>query len=116
MTESIVSKVNTWLAQTGYPLEMRVAQRMQLAQLGDKWERESNLTYKDVSTGEERESDYYLDWREENGYFHLVHRVVIECKSTNNPWIVFQRSGRSERPGTSLFSRSAKRIEFNPKS
>jgi Glyoxalase-like domain len=103
VADEIVSKVNTWLNRTGYPLEMRVDQKMRLAQLQNHWERESNLIYKDLLTGEERESDYYLDWWEENDNFALVQRVVIECKSTTNPWVVFQRHGDSNRLGTSIF-------------
>ncbi|GHF71953.1 hypothetical protein FHX82_000768 [Amycolatopsis bartoniae] len=95
--------MTNWLSQTGYPLEMRVAQRLQDAKLAQNWEREPNLTYVDVLTNEERETDYYLDWWEENDKYCLVFRIVIECKSTKNPWIVFRRAAKREQPATSLF-------------
>lgn len=91
MSDSLTSKVNEWLDKSGYPLEMRVTQRLHSAPLSQQWERDPNLLYTDADTGTSRETDYYLDLWEDNKWFNIVFRLVIECKSTTTPWVVFQR-------------------------
>lgn len=93
MTEELASKVSAWLAQTGYPLEMRVAQRLSSAQLARDWELAPNAIYVDPITKDERETDYSLEWWQGEDAFMLSYRIVMECKNTAQPWVVFRRAG-----------------------
>ncbi|WP_300016906.1 hypothetical protein [Pseudonocardia sp.] len=106
MPDELTAKIDTWLTKTGYPLEMRVAQRLISEQLGAKWEREPNVQYTDLITGQSRETDYYLDWWEDGPVFEVLSRIVIECKSTAQPWVVFRRPADHGRAASLFDARS----------
>jgi len=87
--EEIRNKVSSWLAEQGYPLEMKVAAAFQ----SKKFNVRQSTFYHDPETTTPREIDVvaskgtYID-----GTFAKIV-FVIECKSTiKKPWIIFSRN------------------------
>lgn len=87
-------KLLGWLAKHGFPLEMRLAQKLS--------EREFRVTqsdyYSDFETGTPREIDLlgrlygYFEPIKEAGIAEVELFCAIECKAASNPWIVFKQT------------------------
>lgn len=88
--DEITNRVNLWLDQTGYPLEMRVASAFRSADLRDPWEVSANLWYDDVTTSAFREADLYASWVDFDHAVSVSFTLIIECKSTQQPWVIFR--------------------------
>ena len=91
MTEDLIGSVQNWLAETGYPLEMRVASQLADGLRDYPLAHNPNYMYEDPQTGQSREADYVYDSHNGNSYVSLVMTVVVECKATTNPWVIFSR-------------------------
>ena len=86
--DKVLEDVRSWLDQHGYVLEMEVARAMiphcQYVAQGEQ--------YVDPVTGKLRETDVFCSWgtakRSAPGIYHALD-MVIECKSTNAPWVAF---------------------------
>ncbi len=86
-TPSLKGKVEKWLSEQGYPLEMMVAKVFQDAGLRVT----QAAYYTDPETGKAREVDVIVDrdgeWID---YFMFTFSIAIECKKSNKrPWVVF---------------------------
>src|SRR5688572_3796347 len=84
---TLEEKVRTWLAEHGYPLEMRVARVFRSTGIAADHHR----VYEDPVTSKTREIDVvgYLDHRE------LSVHLVLECKhSRDKPWVLFCSSNQ----------------------
>jgi len=79
--------VRAWLEGRGYVLEMRVAQLLS----GRRIEVDQGYAYTDVETKKDREGDIsaLVDIDTEDDHWHMLD-LLIECKSTNDPWIGFR--------------------------
>lgn len=82
-------KVESWLREQGYPLEMRTAQVFK--QRG--WFLHHSRRYKDPNLGKEREIDL-LAFNDDRAPDPKIHgHFVIECKWTPaKPWVLFAAS------------------------
>ncbi|WP_158715918.1 hypothetical protein [Streptomyces sp. NRRL B-24720] len=84
---SLDERVQKWLSEQGYPLEMRVAQLLGAAGAG--WDH--GRVYRDPITEKVREIDLvgYFDPPYSKKHGLSVH-VVFECKHTRDkPWVLF---------------------------
>lgn len=89
-------RVMEWLDKSGYPLEMEVA-----AVLHEKgFSVTPSFIYTDDDTGKNREIDLLATNKEVMGFTHVG--FVIECKSTQNPWVVFKSKNKDEYVNLSL--------------
>lgn len=87
-------KVLGWLAKQGFPLEMRLAQKL--------FERKFRVTqsdyYSDLETGTAREIDLigrlyeYYEPSGKPGIAEVELFCAVECKSAGSPWIVFKQT------------------------
>ena len=92
--EDLEAGVRTWLHTKGFPLEMRVART--LAAHGGLVDQ--GIQYADVTTGTIRESDVRATFlRDDDAGAHLLS-LVIECKSTTSPWVLFVGGERDYDP------------------
>ena len=83
----LLQDVRQWLEGGGYVLEMRVAREV-AKRTNIVWQ---SYTYVDPVTEKEREADVgaYVILCEWGEHLHGA-RLVIECKQTEAPWVVFQ--------------------------
>ncbi len=89
------SKVEEWLKEQGYPLEMRTAQVFHRR----GWFLHHSRRYKDPTSGKEREIDLlaFNDDKANTSQFH--GHLVIECKWTpKKPWVLFTSTMPSLNP------------------
>ncbi|MEV4457336.1 hypothetical protein [Microbispora sp. NPDC049633] len=90
-TDSLKGQIFEWLAQRGYPLEMRAARELYRSQASV----EVSMPYVDPIEGTVRETDIVANWTigKRNGGDIVTHyanlRLAIECKATTAPWIFF---------------------------
>ena len=77
-------KVSAWLQTQGYPLEMKVAKA---ARLNGTFQVRQGWHYLDADTTVSRETDVVLTVSDHYGLVEI--NFVIECKSSNKPWILF---------------------------
>jgi hypothetical protein len=82
-TEPLDFRIGKWLEQQGYPLEMQTASALRKCGL---WVRQS-AHYIDEESGKSREIDVLAIEREPLGMAEIY--FVIECKTSNKPWILF---------------------------
>jgi len=81
-------KVQDWLRQEGYPLEMRTARVFRQR----RWFLHHARRYKDQTLGREREIDLlaFYDDKEKDPLSRIHGHLVVECKWTaDKPWILF---------------------------
>lgn len=94
MADDVLDYVRKFLGRSGYPLEMKVARS--LRHRGFMVDQAS--TYVDAKTGALREVDVIARARKSMpsyrapGWIEL--RLVIECKHTDKPWLLFIGDGR----------------------
>ena len=87
-------RVEDWLKEQGYPLELRTARTIRKR----GWSLHHSRRYKDPVLGKEREIDIlaFYDDRDENRAFRIHGQLVIECKwTTKKPWVLFTSEGRA---------------------
>jgi hypothetical protein len=82
-TTPLRDKVVTWLAEQGYPLEMRVAAAFRQTDLCCR----QSTHYIDSETGKSREIDVIGTQAEPLG-MAVIH-FVAECKAATKPWVLF---------------------------
>jgi hypothetical protein len=97
MTEHdcLVLEIAEWIKRNGYVLEMEVALKI-LNRKSDGYIGIVNqgAQYRDINTMKYREID--VDWRlfnsvKTDGHYHVfTQAVIIECKGTQAPWIIFR--------------------------
>ncbi|MEN3539650.1 hypothetical protein AAH991_31395 [Microbispora sp. ZYX-F-249] len=90
MSENEIESILNWLNRSGYPLEMRAARQLYLAQA----ETSVSVRYRDPIERTYREVDIVATWNieasEGNGKRTKAKvTFVIECKSTGIPWVMF---------------------------
>jgi hypothetical protein len=79
-------KVSEWLGKGGYPLEMRVAQRLQRAGFGVV----QSEYYEDPESGKWRETDVIAYEHHQGKTCRAIFSLVVECKSAKDkPWVLF---------------------------
>ena len=76
-------KVEEWLSNQGYPLEMEVAAALQK----HKFDVRQSHYYRDFQTGDHREIDILAIKSDLLGYAEIA--FIIECKTTKYPWVLF---------------------------
>lgn len=86
---SLIDKVRTWLAGTGYPLEFRVAEAARAH--SPHWIDQSRY-YADPVTRKMRETDVVVQWVGQRRQVYATTVLAIECKSKPRPWIVFDNN------------------------
>ena len=87
MGDSLEAKIERWMKEQGYPLEMEVAAA--LGQTGRQVVQSSH--YRDPETGKSREIDVLcLDW---DSYGVYEATVAVECKVTKRPWLLLTNEG-----------------------
>lgn len=94
-TRDLQLKVEKWLKEQGYPLEMRTAQVFHRR----GWFLHHSRRYKDPTAGKEREIDLlaFNDDQANTSQFH--GHFVIECKWTpKKPWVLFTAAQPSLNP------------------
>ena len=81
----LVESVRSWLATSGYPLEMQVASAMQQARFSVV----QSEYFEDPDSGKWRETDVigYTDFRSDT--CRVILALIAECKSAKNPWVLF---------------------------
>lgn len=84
------SKVLTWLEVTGFPLEMKAASAFRDA----GFEVRQSTTYADPLSEKGREIDVLARDPDIFGFIDLA--VVVECKSSPNPWVVLTAADAME--------------------
>lgn len=90
----LLSNVEKWLKEQGYPLEMRTAQFL----LHNGWLLHHSRRYKDPVIGKEREIDI-LAFNDDPDSTHFHGRLVIECKwAHKKPWVLFTSATVSMTP------------------
>jgi len=88
--KSLYLKVEKWLQESGFPLEMEVAQA--LTHVG--FEVSQSAYYLDPETSEAREIDVIATMESAQTSIPVRMTAVVECKSSRDvPWIVFRRIG-----------------------
>lgn len=98
--DDLAARVSKWLAETGYPLEMKVSRA-----IGSALERKPhvrirrNSYYTDPATGNIREVDLIVAWMKELGHGNFLATMVVECKNTSDPWVVFKHHSGSTLDG-----------------
>lgn len=78
------AKLNSWLNNSGYPLEMRVAS---IVRKQKKLAVRQGWHFIDPESGDSREIDVVCTARDIRGFAEV--NFVIECKATNKPWVIF---------------------------
>ena len=100
-------RINSWLTEQGYPLEMQVAREFQ----GSGAHVIQSDFYKDPNTGDAREIDVVATWiRKIEGVLVRV-RIVIECKSSKDkPWVLFVSDRAGLAAPARVVQRAASRV------
>jgi hypothetical protein len=87
----LIDDVRVWLERGGYVLEMQVARIMRARNAMV----EQGYRYTDPQTGQEREGDVTASIHRLEGSDHIHgYELLVECKATQSPWVVFL--GRSD--------------------
>lgn len=87
------TKVEDWLREQGYPLELRTARTLRR----QGWHLHHSRRYKDPILGKEREIDLlaFYDDRGADPAPRIHGHFVIECKWTpKKPWVLFTAEHR----------------------
>lgn len=80
------TKVNDWLAKSGYPLEMLIARSLQAAGFGVV----QSEYYEDSESGKWREIDVIAYEHHRGNTCRSLFSLVVECKSgKEKPWVLF---------------------------
>jgi hypothetical protein len=82
--ETIEERIHKWLAREGYPLEMKVAQKIRNS---TKLDVRQGWHYQDPESNTSREIDIICRAGEIYGFAEV--NFVIECKGSSKPWILF---------------------------
>jgi len=100
-------KVRAWLGTQGYPLEMRVAQALQVA--GARVVQSDYYT--DQGTSESREIDVVASWHDEVDGMVVRVNLTFECKSSRDkPWVLFVSPEARLAPPARVAQRAASRL------
>lgn len=104
--EPLEVRIQKWLAREGYPLEMKVAQKIaNSAELKVR----HGWHYQDPESSTSREIDIICGATEPYGFVEI--NFVIECKGTSKPWILFSSedavAGYSRMAAFGLLSKEA---------
>src|SRR2546427_333259 len=83
MGESVIDNLRNWLAQEGYPTEMKAAALLRAA----GFEVHQGRHYVDPDTGKSREIDLVCKADDPHGIASV--NLVAECKASAKPWVVF---------------------------
>lgn len=81
--KSLTEKVTEWINSQGYPLEMKVASKLNDA----NFYIQQSVRYIDSQTLKSRETDVVCTYNDSLGINQI--QFAIECKSTKKPWILF---------------------------
>lgn len=96
INENLEDRVQKWLGEQGYPLEMRVARQFR----SNSWWVLQASYYSDVETKQQREIDiiaYRNHYLEGSKSPLLEISICVECKySKDKPWILFSSENREE--------------------
>jgi len=94
-------KVERWLTEQGYPLEMRTARTFKRR----GWFLHHSRRYRDPNLGKEREIDV-LAFHDDPSKTSKIHgHFVVECKWTpEKPWVLFTSELQSQTPFGHLMS------------
>lgn len=76
------SRIQDWLAKTGYPLEMQTAATFRVA----GYEVRQATIFADPSSQKSRDIDVHAF--KSNDYGDMSVSVVVECKKSDKPWVV----------------------------
>jgi hypothetical protein len=82
------AKVAKWLKDSGYSLEMAVAQAMQKAGFGVV----QSEYFEDSDTSKWRETDVIGYCEHQSDTCRAIFSFIVECKSGNKPWVIFTSS------------------------
>lgn len=82
--QTLEVSIHKWLADQGYPLEMKVAS---LVRQSTNLNVRHGWHYRDSETNTSREIDIICTAQNPKGYAEI--NFVIECKGTSKPWILF---------------------------
>jgi hypothetical protein len=82
-TRPMQERVKKWVEGEGYPLEMKAAAAFR----GAGFEVRQAQYYIDSDSGKSREIDVVAQVSDHYGLASM--RVVVECKTTEKPWVVF---------------------------
>jgi hypothetical protein len=99
------AEVKKWLLKTGFPLEMRVINAFGEFPENEFAAVQANTYYVDPNSGQQREVDLILSWMKDFDDAMFLVSLTVECKSTNDPWVVFKRTSADKLDG-SLFDPS----------
>lgn len=78
----LASRIQEWLAKTGYPLEMQSATKFREA----GYEVRQATMFTDPSSGNARDIDVHAF--KSNAYGDASVSIVVECKKSDKPWVV----------------------------
>ncbi len=88
MADELKESVSKWLAESGFPLELRVAAAMR----GTGLEVRQGDYYTDPRQPEKRREIDVVVGRRARGRRDVLVEVAIECKTSTKPWVVFSKS------------------------
>ena len=90
MTDSqkpLEKKISEWLESQGYPLEMTVARSF----MNSGYRVLQSDYFDDSESGDSRELDINASVQESIGDMLVRIKFVVECKSSDRPWLLFTR-------------------------
>ena len=92
--EPLDSRLIQWIAKTGFPFEMRVAQNLRSSLAMRNWDVYTNSYYLDDRSNEVREIDMsvyglFLSPTQSAVLVDTWIILIVECKATSNPWVIF---------------------------
>lgn len=90
--DSIDAKVRKWLLDTGYPLEMRVIRAFAELDEARHTTLHANSHYVDPTSMQSREVDLIVSWVKPYNNANFLVTLVVECKNTKEPWVIFKRN------------------------
>lgn len=96
MPENLEAKVLEWLRTQGYPFELQVARRFRRLE----WEVDHARAYRDVKTKETRQIDVAASLHRsvKPDEIGATLTVVVECKKSAKPWVIFSAPRNPEYP------------------
>ena len=107
MTDDLRDKVASWLTQSGFPLEMRLAAEWERAE----FDVSQSVYYVDPETATARETDIVASKENVASDAYLRFFCVVECKSGREaPWVLFPRRGLPLNPPSRILALAAPRL------
>jgi hypothetical protein len=97
--DELTGKVTSWLAKTGFPLEMRTAAQWEAA----GFDVTQSVYFIDPETSEARETDIVASLENVGSNAWLRWFYVIECKAAREaPWVLFTKPGQPLPPASRI--------------